>query len=439
MIIAALSTPHGRGAINVIRLSGEGCKQLAKKMFSPFPEQANFLRAGTIKTEFFNDKGMCVFFDAPHSFTGEESVEFHCHGGEATAKAILERCFALGARPALNGEFSKRAFVNGKQNLSNAEGIIDLIDAESVGAARAGAALLQNQLGKTIKELLDSLADTEAGIEAALDYPEEELEGQTVAEQTIAISRAKRKADSLLKTVRLGGLIKNGAYIAIVGATNVGKSSLLNALAGEDRVIVSDIHGTTRDTVEISLNYRDLKMTFADTAGFRETSDQTESEGIERSLRAARRASAVLFLREGQKDLRLTEEENNSLKADCPIINVYSKNDIYRYTKESIGENAIAISSLSGENIEYLKEKIYSLLTKDADSGFVITNIRHADCLRRASDALGNALDALSSGLTLDCAAQDVKTARKALGEITGDTADNDIIDRIFSRFCLGK
>lgn len=325
MIIAALSTPHGRGAINVIRLSGDGSKQLAQKMFSPFPDRANYLKAGTIRTELFDDKGMCVFFDAPRSFTGEESVEFHCHGGEATAKAVLERCFALGARPALNGEFSKRAFINGKQNLSNAEGIIDLIDAESSGAAKAGALLAQNELGRTVKELLDALADTEAGIEAALDYPEEELEGQTVAEQTIEISRVKRKTDALLKTVRLGGLIKNGAYVAIVGATNAGKSSLLNALAGEDRAIVSEQHGTTRDTVEISLNYRDLKMTFADTAGFRKTSDFTESQGIERSLRAARRASAVVFLREGLKEKSLLAEENETLGTDCPVLNVLFK------------------------------------------------------------------------------------------------------------------
>ena len=439
MIIAALSTPHGRGAINVIRLSGDGSKQLAQKMFSPFPDRANYLKAGTIRTELFDDKGMCVFFDAPRSFTGEESVEFHCHGGEATAKAVLERCFALGARPALNGEFSKRAFINGKQNLSNAEGIIDLIDAESSGAAKAGALLAQNELGRTVKELLDALADTEAGIEAALDYPEEELEGQTVAEQTIEISRVKRRTDALLKTVRLGGLIKNGAYVAIVGATNAGKSSLLNALAGEDRAIVSDQHGTTRDTVEISLNYRDLKMTFADTAGLRETSDFTESQGIERSLRAARRASAVVFLREGLKEKSLLAEENEALGTDCPVLNVFSKNDIYRYDEAALGTDDMAISSATGENIEQLKEKIYFLLTKDLDNGFVITNLRHADCLRRASEALGNALDALSAGLTLDCAAQDVKTARKALGEITGDTADNDIIDRIFSRFCLGK
>lgn len=439
MIIAALSTPHGRGAINVVRLSGDGSKQLAQKMFFPFPDRANFLKAGTIRTELFDDKGMCVFFDAPRSFTGEESVEFHCHGGEATAKAVLERCFALGARPALNGEFSKRAFINGKQNLSNAEGIIDLIDAESSGAARAAALLAQNELGRTVKELLDALADTEAGIEAALDYPEEELEGQTVAEQTIEISRVKRRTDALLKTVRLGGLIKNGAYVAIVGATNAGKSSLLNALAGEDRAIVSDQHGTTRDTVEISLNYRDLKMTFADTAGLRETSDFTESQGIERSLRAARRASAVVFLREGLKEKSLLAEENEALGTDCPVLNVFSKNDIYRYDEAALGTDDMAISSATGENIEQLKEKIYALLTKDLDNGFVITNLRHADCLRRASEALGNALDALSAGLTLDCAAQDVKTARKALGEITGDTADNDIIDRIFSRFCLGK
>ena len=159
MIIAALSTPHGRGAINVIRLSGEGCKKLAAKMFSPFPDKANYLKAGTVSTKYFDDKAMCVFFDAPRSFTGEESVEFHCHGGETTASAVLERCFELGARPALNGEFSKRAFINGKQNLSNAEGVIDLIDAESKGAARAAAMLAQNELGKKIEELLDALCD----------------------------------------------------------------------------------------------------------------------------------------------------------------------------------------------------------------------------------------------------------------------------------------
>lgn len=439
MIIAALSTPHGRGAINVIRLSGEGCKKLAAKMFSPFPDKANYLKAGTVSTKYFDDKAMCVFFDAPRSFTGEESVEFHCHGGETTASAVLERCFELGARPALNGEFSKRAFINGKQNLSNAEGVIDLIDAESKGAARAAAMLAQNELGKKIEELLDTLCDTEASIEAALDYPEEELEGATVAEQTIEISRAKRTIDALVKTVRLGGLVKNGAYVAIVGATNVGKSSLLNALAGEERAIVSDSHGTTRDTVEISLVYKDLKITFADTAGFRQTSDATESQGIERSKRAAKRASVVLYIREGAADKELSARENQMLGTDCPVLNVYSKNDIYRYDRASLGNDDVAVSSFTGENIERLKEKIYSLLIKDADNGLIITNLRHADCLRRASEALANALDALSSGITLDCVAQDVRAARTALGEITGDTADEEIIDRIFSRFCLGK
>ena len=205
----------------------------------------------------------------------------------------------------------------------------------------------------------------------------------------------------------------------------------MNALAGEERAIVSDTHGTTRDTVEISLVYKDLKITFADTAGFRQTSDATESQGIERSKRAAKRASVVLYIREGAADKELSARENQMLGTDCP--------DIYRYDRASLGNDDVAVSSFTGENIERLKEKIYSLLIKDADNGLIITNLRHADCLRRASEALANAVDALSSGITLDCVAQDVRAARTALGEITGDTADEEIIDRIFSRFCLGK
>lgn len=353
---------------------------------------------------------------------------------------MLERCFELGARPALNGEFSKRAFINGKQNLSNAEGVIDLIDAESKGAARAAAMLAQNELGKKIEELLDALCDTEASIEAALDYPEEELEGTTVAEQTIEISRAKRTIDALVKTVRLGGLVKNGAYVAIVGATNVGKSSLLNALAGEERAIVSDSHGTTRDTVEISLVYKDLKITFADTAGFRQTSDATESQGIERSKRAAKRAAVVLYIREGAADKELSERENQMLGNGLPRAErIFKKRHLP--LRPSVARKRRRRSQFFyGENIERLKEKIYSLLIKDADNGLIITNPSPRRLFKGARRRrLQTPWTRFPRELRSDCVAQDVRAARTALGEITGDTADEEIIDRIFSRFCLGK
>ena len=372
--IVALSTARGRSAIAVIRMSGDDAIEIAKKIFAPFPKQPNLLKVGTIKTEHFNEHAMCVYFVAPHSYTGENSVEFHCHGGTAVPQAVIEKCLENGAVMAQNGEFSKRAFINGKQNLTNAEGIIEMIDAETASAAKAGANLLENKLGKKVIALQDQLLDLLSACEAALDYPEEDLELPTTQQVDTQLADIEKQLSSLISTTALGKIAKNGIDVAILGAPNVGKSSLLNALLGTDRAIVSQIEGTTRDTLTESVVYRDIKFNFIDTAGLRQTTDEIEEEGIRRAHLAAQNADVVLFV---------VDNENTPLTLEMmpPIVTIFNKSDLYEV--HNLGKNQLTVSAKYGD-VEPIKQHLYEMFNAGdiATSDLLITNERHLSCLK---------------------------------------------------------
>ena len=430
--IVALSTPVGRSAVAVVRLSGDDCIQIAKKFFSPFPNQPNLLKVGRLKTEHFCEQAMCVYFEAPRSYTGENMIEFHCHGGVAISSAVIDTCIKNGARMAQNGEFSKRAFINGKQNLTNAEGIIEMIDAETNSCVKAGVNLLENKLGKKTVEIQDVLTDVISQTEVALDYPEEDLELPTVAQTQQKLQQTINQLDKLLATVQEGKILKYGINVAIIGEPNVGKSSLLNAFLNTDRAIVSDIAGTTRDTLTETIVYKDVKFNFVDTAGIRETNNPIEAEGIKRANKAVEQADVVLFVVDSQEN----EEEFSCNKK---VVKVFNKCDTY--TKQITTTNSqIAISAKKGTNVEQLKQLIYNLFSVGQIdlSQVILTNARHVDCLTRARQALQEAYQS-SLTYTLDCVAVKLKEAWDYLGEVTGTTASEEIISRIYSKFCLGK
>ncbi len=428
--IVALSTARGRSAIAVIRMSGDKAIDIAKKFFSPFPDKPNYLKVGTLKTPQFDEHAMCVYFVAPHSYTGENTVEFHCHGGSAVCQAVIEQCIANGAVPAQNGEFSKRAFINGKQNLTNAEGIIEMIDAETASAAKAGANLLENKLGKKVVEMQNVLLDLISSCEAALDYPEEDLELPTVETVGNRLINLADKLSVLISTAALGKVAKYGIDVAIVGKPNVGKSSLLNALLGTDRAIVSSIQGTTRDTLTESVNYRDIKFNFVDTAGIRDTNDVIEQEGVKRAQKAADTADVVLHVTDDPTD-------RSVYPTIRPQIRIYNKCDLY--DSSPCCTDSIIVSAKSGD-VEIIKSALYEMFSAGEieNSDLLITNERHLSCLKTAKRQLAEAAQSCKSA-TLDIVTSSLRQAWETLGEITGSAAREDIIDRIYSKFCLGK
>lgn len=429
-VIAAISTPVGRGAISVVRMSGKGSIEIAKSLFKNMPKKANELKLGRFNGKNFSDQAMCVYFSSPRSYTGEDMVEFQMHGGYAVANAALKTLLNNGCRLAEHGEFTKRAYLNGKMNLANVEGVMDIIDAESVTAAENGYKMLTGALDGKISELQDKLTDLLAQIEVALDYPEEDLEYVTKEQIKDALSEVKQKTQNLLDTSSKGRIIKNGVNIAIVGKTNVGKSSLLNTLVGYDRAIVTDIEGTTRDTLSESYVYRDVKFNFIDTAGLRKTSDVVENIGIERSKKAVENADIVLLVYDGEK----VDGEYEEIAKNPKTIKVFNKADIKNH-----GNDVLSVSAKTGENVEKLKEVIYEKikLGNISSSDVMITNARHIDCLNRALKSLDRANEVIDE--TLDCISLEIREGWQALGEITGATANEEVVNRIFEKFCVGK
>lgn len=439
--ICALSSAAGAGGVAVIRLSGAGVFGVAEKMFLPSGKVpvSDFLPyklyTGEIDAGGFRDFGMCVKFVAPHSFTGENVVEFHCHGGVAIVNGILKRAIDLGCRPADRGEFTRRAFLNGKLSLSSAEGLIDMINSESEGEIKAGYYLYREQLKNAVSEQQDKLTYILAKIDASIDYPDEVEEAAVTAETKTALKEVKAFTDKLISSFGAGRKVKSGVTVGIVGKPNVGKSSILNRLQGYDKAIVSSVPGTTRDVVEGEIDINGVRFMFKDTAGIRETSDEVENIGVSRSERMLKEADILLVVLDGGEELtaddrrilKLTENLNRIIAVNKTDIGAAHGGDVY-------------ISAKNGENIEELKTALYN---KTVGTGIdlykdCLTEQRHYDAFRRAGTALETAIDAIG-GAPLDMIAVDIKNCWDILGEISGKTASEEIIDEIFSKFCVGK
>ena len=440
--IAAIATPLGTGAVGIIRLSGENALEIAARVFSPY--KLNSLKdavpymmyLGRLDCGGVKDRALAVFFRAPASYTGEDMVEFHCHGGAALLGHVLNGLLSLGARIADRGEFTRRAFLNGKMDLSDAEGVIDMINGESAAAVNAGYRLATGGTSAAVRALTAPLLDVIAHMEAALDYPEEMEEESRLAAKPV-IDALIEKTRALLLTCRRGSIVKNGITAAIVGETNVGKSSLLNALAGRERAIVTEIAGTTRDSIEESVEWRGVTLRFIDTAGIRESSDPVESLGIRRSRNIASSSDIVLLVSDGSRPNNAKKSELlKDVDEKTPVIEVVNKSDLMPKKKSS----GFSISAKTGENIDALKDKIVeTVLGENIDaSGELITSLRHKEALERALTSLISAKENFDA-VPAECTLLDLRAAYSAFGEITGDTADEKIIDTIFAKFCLGK
>ena len=440
--IAAIATPAGTGAVGIIRMSGDKAREIAAEVFSPYKikgfenAQPYMMYLGRLESGGVRDKALAVYFAAPNSYTGEDVVELHCHGGTALLRHVLEGLCAKGARIADRGEFTRRAFLNGKMDLSDAEGVIDMINGDSAAAVNAGYRLATGGVSAAVHELTAPLLDVIAHMEAALDYPEEMEEEAKLSAKPV-LDELIERTQKLLYTCRAGSIVKNGITVAIVGETNVGKSSLLNALTGRDRAIVTDIAGTTRDSIEEVLEWKGIALRFVDTAGIRESEDVIESMGIDRSRDIAKNSDIVLFVVDGSRPNNANREELlQGIDKNTPVIEVINKSDLPKKTSAK----GFMISARTGENLDALKDKIVSVVIGESldGGGEMITSLRHKEALERALKSLKSARAAFDQ-VPAECTLLDMREAYAAYGEITGDTADEKIIDTIFSKFCLGK
>ena len=449
--IAAISTGNCVSAIGIIRLTGDDCAQIAGKVFTLNNNQslseapARKLMLGQLhdKDGRIIDSCCAIFSPGPHSYTGEDTVEFHCHGSPAVLAAGLEALYCAGALPAKRGEFTKRAFLNGKLDLTQAEAVIDLIEADSAEAAANAAGQVEGKLQKKLTPIYNVLTDLCSHFHAVLDYPDEDIEDFGLENYYDALRGSEKTLQQLLESYGQGKILRSGVAAAIVGKPNVGKSSLLNALAGYDRVIVTDIPGTTRDTVEEVVKVGGVKLRLIDTAGIRETEDTVEAIGVERSRKAVENADMVIFVCDGSKPL--TEEDEAIIDLCCD-----RENAVALINKSDLGQvvdasdlpfmYVIEICANTGEGLDQFTDVVETLFEGDLPcDGSVLTNARQYDAIRRAHEAMVRSIKNLRLGLTPDMVLIDVEEAMQAMGEVTGATVREDITARIFERFCVGK
>ena len=462
---AAIATGQSRCAIGIIRVSGDGCFAVCDKIFradsgkafSDLPPRSMTLGRLSDKSGAVIDRALAVRFPAPHSYTGEDCAEFHCHGSPVVLREALLSLFEAGARQATAGEFTKRAFLNGQLDLTEAEAVIDLIDAETAAAARNAAAQLDGALRRVLEPIQEALLDAAGRFYAVVDYPDEDIEDIRPEEIAGALSQSVSALDKLLDACRRGRVLKSGVKTAIIGRPNAGKSSLFNALAGFERVIVTEIPGTTRDTVEESIVCGGVLLRLTDTAGLRDAADAVERLGVERSRKAVADADLIFVVTDAGASP--TDEDAEAVRlareSGKPWIFVENKRDLPRNSAfdawadaaippsadaSGVAPTVAQVSAKTGAGLSELESAVAELFpVGDASPGTLLTDQRQEDAARRAREALSRAESALRSGFTPDAVLTDVEEALDAIGELTGRSAKEELVAHIFSRFCVGK
>ncbi len=453
--IIAVATAPGKAGVGVIRISGAELLPLAEALFQKAlpPRQANLLTLRDAQGESI-DQLIAIYFAAPASFTGEDVLELQCHGGPQLLELVMKRCLELGKDQGLviaePGEFSLRAYLNNKIDLAQAEAIADLIDAQSEAAVRGAARSLQGAFSNDINSLIEEITQLRILVESTLDFPEEEIEFLENAQARERLSTVMKKLYGLREGAKQGKILRDGIQLVLAGAPNVGKSSLLNRLAGEEVAIVTPIAGTTRDRVKESITINGVPMHIIDTAGLRETGDLVEAKGIERSWEAIGAADLVVFLQDPSSTDKNITAEASELKAQilqalppkCPVLEVRNKSDLLSESALNQDRNpCLLISAKTGDGIEALKQKILKLVGwGGTQEGAIVARRRHLDCLDRAATHLDKSQQFAADGnRSLELFAEELRLAQDQLGHITGKLLPDDLLGKIFSQFCIGK
>ena len=451
--IAAIATPMGEGGVAIVRVSGPDAERIAKEIFFRGGGKDGHLRSHTLhhgsirapESGAVLDEVLIVLMRKPRSYTGEDVVEVHCHGGPFVVRQVLELILSRGARHADPGEFTKRAFLNGRMDLAQAEAVLDLIRARTNQSMRLALGQVSGELSKWVGELREELLDILVQVEAAIDFPEEEIELLQRDELAGKIEALREKISRIIASYEWGRLFREGARVCIVGRPNVGKSSLLNALLGEERVIVTPVPGTTRDVIEEGINLDGLPAVLWDTAGIRETEDEVERIGVDFSLKRLEEANAVLIVLDGSSALTIEDRavlKATSKKKGLAVINksdLLQKLDLQELKIVAQNKEAVSISAKEGNGLNLLKCKIRQLLLNaETEPPIVLTNIRHKAALERAERELREANQTLQN-LPPEMVAVDIQGAKDALEEIVGVIHSDHILKRIFMNFCIGK
>jgi tRNA modification GTPase len=444
--IVAAATPPGRGGIGVVRISGPKVPELAAVMLGELPRA----RHATF-TQFLDaaknpiDAGLALFFPAPHSYTGEHVLELHGHGGPLLMEALVGRAVELGARRALAGEFTQRAFLNDKLDLAQAEAIADLIDAGSREAARAAMRSLQGEFSAMVRGLTEAVIELRTYVEAAIDFPEEEIDFLADQELKLRFESVREHFDGVMQSASQGRLLREGMTVVIAGRPNAGKSSLLNRLAGYDAAIVTAIPGTTRDVVRVPLHLDGMPLHVLDTAGLREAGDVVEEEGIRRAQAEMQRADRVLFVIDTVEDPTASAfiEENSRLPAEVPVTLIFNKCDLAAglpLADTASGPPRLMLSALTGEGLETLRAHLKECMGyQSVEGGAISARRRHLEALSRGRAHTEEAARQLTEQRAGELVAEELRAAQTALSEITGEFTSEDLLGRIFAGFCIGK
>ena len=454
--ISAVITALGEGAVGIVRISGEQALAVGETLFKAASGKklAEYKPNTMVYGHVYDQDGslvdevLAVFMQGPRSYTAEDVVEIQCHGGLQSLKKILQLTYAAGARPAEAGEFTKRAFLNGRIDLTQAEAVMDIIRSRSEASLKLAARQQQGQLAKELRGLRNALVDVVVNLEAVIDYPEEDIEDVTYGRVQESIASCNDAIDSLLAHAHTGKILREGLRTAIVGKPNVGKSSLLNALLKEERAIVSQYAGTTRDVIEEQLLLDGVPLVLADTAGIRSTEDFVEKIGVEKSRQLLQDAELVICVVDGSEGLTAEDEAILAAASGKPCVIIVNKSDLglavdLEELKERFGQDKVmTLSAKTLTGVEafsaWLKDYVYGSEGALSDGAYV-QNARQERLLREARQSLEDASQAAAAMLPYDCIEIDVRTAIDLLGEITGDTVQDEIINEIFSRFCIGK